>query len=191
LPVLIDFGSSHFQGAERLTWQSMPPMTLGYVSPQGVVFYARSLREPDGYYAPVPADDLYALGVTAYRLVMGQYPAEVEARQDEQGQWQAMTPEVRPELESNPRVEPVLREVIVRLLSEAAEERGTVRQVAEELEAAAGGEEGPERSRPPERAGGSALSRKSGHGATAAGKARTAIGCHYRLVGTDRHRLSL
>jgi serine/threonine protein kinase len=150
--VLIDFGSSHFQGAERLTWQSMPPMTPGYVSPQGVVFYARSLREPDGYYAPVPADDLYALGVTAYRLVMGQYPADVEARQDEQGRWQAMTPDVRPELESNPRVEPVLREVIVRLLSEAAEARGTARQVAEELEAAAGGAEGPQRSRPPERA---------------------------------------
>jgi serine/threonine protein kinase len=150
--VLIDFGSCHFQGAERLTWQSLPPVTPAYVSPQGVQFYARGLRQPDSYYAPSPADDLYALGVTAYRLVMGQYPASVEARQDEQGQWQATTPDVRPVLESTPRIEPRLREVIVRLLSDAAEARGTARQVAEELEAAAGGEEGPERSKPPERA---------------------------------------
>ena len=123
-----------------------------YVSPRGVRFYARSLQQPEGYYAPSPADDLYALGVTAYRLVMGQYPADVEARKDEQGQWQAMTPDVRPVLESNPRVEPLLREVIVRLLSDAHEERGTARQVAEVLEAAAGGAEDPERFRPPERA---------------------------------------
>ena len=83
---------------------------------------------------------------------MGQYPEREEARQDEQGQWQAMTPDIRPALESNPRVEPVLREVIVRLLSDAPEARGTARQVAEELEAAAGGAESPEPSRPAERA---------------------------------------
>jgi serine/threonine protein kinase len=29
LPVLIDFGSCHFQGAERLTWQSLAPHTRG------------------------------------------------------------------------------------------------------------------------------------------------------------------
>ncbi|HEX8705169.1 MAG TPA: serine/threonine-protein kinase, partial [Myxococcaceae bacterium] len=113
LPVLIDFGSCHFAGAQRLTWQSLPPMTPEYFSPQAMLFYLRSLREPDGYYLPSPADDLYALGVTAYRLVMGQYPACIDARQDEQGTWQATSPDVRPLLESNARVEPALREVIV------------------------------------------------------------------------------
>jgi len=152
LPVLIDFGSCHFQGAARLTWQSLPPVTLAYLSPQALQFYERSLRQPDGYYAPSPADDLYALGVTAYRLVMGKYPEQMDARQDEQGHWKVSSPDIRPLLESNPRVEPLLREVIVRLLSDAPEARGTAAQVAEALEAGAGEEERPEPSKPPERA---------------------------------------
>jgi serine/threonine protein kinase len=146
--VLIDFGSCHFAGAQRLTWQSLPPVTLAYLSPQAVLFYMHSLHHPDGYYPPSPADDLYALGVTAYRLVMGQYPAPIEARQDEQGTWQARSPNIRPLLESNPRVEPPLREVIVQLLSDAPEQRGTAEQVAQALEAAAGREQRPECSRP-------------------------------------------
>jgi serine/threonine protein kinase len=153
--VLIDFGSCHFQGAERLTWQSLPPVTPEYLSPQAVLFYLRLHHQPDSYYAPSPADDLYALGVTAYRLVMGQYPGRSDARQGEQGSWQVTSPDVRPLLESNAQVEPVVREVIVRLLSEAPEARGTARQVAEALEAEAGesvkGEERAERPKPRER----------------------------------------
>jgi len=149
--MLIDFGSCHFQGAERLTWESLPPVTPEYLSPQAVLYYIHSLRHPAGYYAPSPADDLYALGVTAYRLVMGQYPACIETRQDEQGTWQARSPDPRPQLESNPRVEPLLREVIIRLLSDAPEARGSAVQVAEALEAVAGQEEGTESAMPPGR----------------------------------------
>jgi len=150
--VLTDFGSCHFQGADRLTWQSLPPVTPAYLSPQAVLFHIHSLRYPDGYYPPSPADDLYAMGVTAYRLVMGQYPAHVKTRQDEHGTWQAKAPDPRPLLESNPWVEPALREVIVQLLSDAPEARGTAAQVAQALEAVAGSEESPEHSRPPVRA---------------------------------------
>jgi len=150
--MLTDFGSCHFQGAERLTWQSLPPVTLAYLSPQAALFYLRSHHQPEDYYPPSPADDLYALGVTAYRLVMGQYPGGMRVRQEEQGRWRVTSPDVRPLLESNPRVEPVLREVIVRLLSQAPEARGTAAQVAKALEALSGGEEGPERSRPQVRA---------------------------------------
>jgi serine/threonine protein kinase len=123
--VLIDFGSCHLAGAQRLTWRSLPPMTPEYLSPQAMLFYLRSQGQPDGYYPPSPADDLYALGVTAYRLVMGQYPACIDARQDEQGIWQATSPDFRPLLESNPRLEPPLREMILQLLSHAPEQRGT------------------------------------------------------------------
>jgi serine/threonine protein kinase len=145
--VLIDFGSCHFAGAQQLTWQALPPVTLAYLSPQAWRVYLRSLHHEEGYYAPSPADDLYALGVTAYHLVMGQYPAPFETKQDEQGNWQAKGPDLRPQLESHPRMEPLLREVIIRLLSDAPEERGTAAQVAEALEAAAGEEQSPERSR--------------------------------------------
>ena len=37
--MLTDFGSCHFQGAERLTWQSLPPVTPAYLSPQAALFY--------------------------------------------------------------------------------------------------------------------------------------------------------
>ncbi len=147
LPVLIDFGSCHLAGAQRLTRQSLPPMTPEYFSPQVMLFFLRSQGQPDGYYPPSPADDLYALGVTAYRLVMGQYPACLDARKDEHGTWQGTSPDFRPLLESNPRLEPPLREVILQLLSHAPEQRGTAAQVAQALEAAAGEEERPERSR--------------------------------------------
>jgi serine/threonine protein kinase len=151
LPVLIDFGSCHFQGAPRLTWQSLPPVTLAYLSPQAGLFHIRSRYEPDSYYAPSAADDLYALGVTAYRLVMGQYPPPLYVQQDEQGAWRVTSPDMRPQLESNPRVEPLLREVMLRLLSDAPEARGTASQVARALEAAVNGTERPERSKPPVR----------------------------------------
>jgi serine/threonine protein kinase len=134
-PVLIDFGSGHYPGAERITWQSRAPFTPGYVSPQAYLFDIGLERNRDGYYPPSPADDLFALGVTAYRLVMGDYPPPMRARQDEAGTWHVTSPDPRPLLESNPRVEPLLREWILRLLSQTPEARGTATQAAEALEA--------------------------------------------------------
>jgi hypothetical protein len=78
-------GSGHFQGAPRLTWQSLPPGTYEYLSVQACRFEISLARHRDGYYPPSPADDLYALGVTAYRLVMGQYPPPLDAVEDEEG----------------------------------------------------------------------------------------------------------
>ncbi len=156
-PVLIDFGSGHFQGAQRLTFQSLAPNTPAYLSPQACLFHIRLARHRNTYYPPSPADDLYALGVTAYRLVMGQYPPELDAQQDEQGAWQVICPDLRPLLERNARVEPRLREVILQLLSEAPEARGTAAQVAQALEAVnvpapRSGNERPRPVRPPARA---------------------------------------
>jgi serine/threonine protein kinase len=137
LPVLIDFGSGHFQGAPRLTWQSLAPGTPGYLSPQACLFEILLARNRNSYYPPSPADDLYALGVTTYRLLMGEYPPALDARQDEQGSWHIICPDLRPSLERNPRVGAGMRELLLRLLSEAPEARGTAAQVAQVLEAIA------------------------------------------------------
>ncbi len=135
--VLIDFGSCHFQGVPRLTWQSLPPGTPAYLSAQACLFHIRLVRERDSYYPPSAADDLFALGVTAYRLVMGQYPPDMDVRQDEEGRWHVASPDPGPLLEKNPRLQPLLRQWIVRLLSDAPEARGTAAQLAEALEAVA------------------------------------------------------
>jgi serine/threonine protein kinase len=145
--VLIDFGSGHFQGAERLTWQSLAPSTPAYLSAQANLFYIRLARERDSYYPPSPADDLFALGVTAYRLVMGEYPPPMDVREDEEGNWQVTSPDPRPLMESNLRVQPQLRELILRLLSDSPEVRGTAAQLAAALETAATEGVPPERSK--------------------------------------------
>jgi len=136
-PVLIDLGSGHLQGAPRLTWQSLPPGTYEYLSVQACRFEISLARHRDGYYPPSPADDLYALGVTAYRLLMGQYPPPLDVLEDEVGAWHVISPDLRSLLAGNPRVPPGLGEVILRVLSETPEARGTVAQAAEALEAVA------------------------------------------------------
>jgi serine/threonine protein kinase len=136
-PFLIDFGSAHFHGAKRLTWQALPPFTPAYLSPQAALFELLLVRQRDAYYSPSPADDLFALGVTAFRLVMGHYPPELQPLQDAEGHWRVECPDFRPLLEANPRVQPVLREWILRLLSQAPEERGSAALLAQALEAEA------------------------------------------------------
>ncbi|HLL06515.1 MAG TPA: serine/threonine-protein kinase [Myxococcaceae bacterium] len=139
-PVLLDFGSGHYKGASRLTWQALAPGTPAYLSAQACAFEISLARNRDGYYAPAPADDLFALGVTAYRLVMGQYPPPMDVQEqgeDGEGGWRVSSPDPRALLEANPRLQPVLREWIRRLLSDVPEERGTAARLAEALEAEA------------------------------------------------------
>ena len=133
--MLMDLGSGHFQGASRLTWRALAPGSPAYQSAQAGLFHIRCAREPDGYYAPTPADDLFALGVTGYRLVMGEYPPPMDAQEDEQGGWHVWSPDPRLRLERNARVRPMLRERILRLLSDVPEKRGSAAELAEALEA--------------------------------------------------------
>lgn len=135
--MLIDFGAGYFQGAPRLTWQSLPPCTSAYRAPEASLFLLTSVRARDAYYQATPADDLFSLGMTAYHLVTGEYLPDVEPYQDEAEAWHLVCPDPRPSLESNPQVAPRLREWILRLLSESPEARGTAAELAEALEAAA------------------------------------------------------
>jgi serine/threonine protein kinase len=136
--MLMDFGAGHYQSAARLTWQSPPPGTPAYRSPEAGLFWIRSVREPNAWYQAGPADDVFALGVTAYRLVTGEYPPCAEPYEDKAGTWNMVAPRLRSPRELNPRVDPRLSALIVRMLSLAPEARGTAGELAEALEAAAG-----------------------------------------------------
>ncbi len=139
--VLTDFGAGHYYGAARLTWQSMPPGTPAYQSPELGLFQLRAVSSRDAHYAARPADDVFALGVTAYRLVTGGYPPQPVPQRDEEGRWRMVPLYLPPPHALNPRVEPPLSTLILRMLSLAPEERGTAGELAEALEAIAVGAE--------------------------------------------------
>ena len=66
---LMDFGAGHYRGAATLTSKVLPPGTLAYRSPEAWGFLRLFLRHPTAHYPASASDDLFALGVTAYRLV--------------------------------------------------------------------------------------------------------------------------
>jgi serine/threonine protein kinase len=131
--MLIDFGSGVYPDAAVLTAPDMYPGTPAYRSPESGLFELQSLRQRSARYRAGPADDLFALGVTACRLLTGEYPSFCEPEQDEQGRWRLEAVHTPVALQ---RVEPVLRERVLRLLSVRPEERGTAAQLAEALEQA-------------------------------------------------------
>jgi eukaryotic-like serine/threonine-protein kinase len=92
---------------------------------------------PEAWFEASAADDLYALGVTVYRLVTGEYPPPLRAQWDVANPWRRTGEDVHARLERHAQVEPVLREWLVRLLSLRAEERGTALELAEAMEGAA------------------------------------------------------
>jgi serine/threonine protein kinase len=85
--LLTDFGSATFPGATSLTPDILPPGTPAYRSPEAWLFDLQHFRDPKARYRAQPSDDLYSLGVTAYRLVTGQYPELGEPSQDDAGTW--------------------------------------------------------------------------------------------------------
>jgi tRNA A-37 threonylcarbamoyl transferase component Bud32 len=141
--VLMDFGSGHFQGAARLTSGSLPPGTDEYRSPAAWLFHLNTPQPSEDCFEATPADDLFALGVTVYRLVTGGYPPRLMTLKNAAGGWRVLRDDPRPDLEHQPRLDPLLREWILRLLSLSPEERGTAVELAEALEDAAARGEAP------------------------------------------------
>jgi serine/threonine protein kinase len=132
---LTDFGSSIYPGAAPLTPSPLPPGTPAYRSPEAWLFAALH-RQDATHYTAGPADDLYALGVTACRLVTGAYPELGEAHRGEHDAWR-VEPLMLPEALYSARVAPPLRAVILRMLSLRPEQRGTAALLAQEMERAA------------------------------------------------------
>jgi serine/threonine protein kinase len=71
---LTDFGAGHYRGADTLTSKLLPPGTPVYRSPEAWGFLNVFSRHPTVHYPASTCDDLFALGVMAYRLVTDEYP---------------------------------------------------------------------------------------------------------------------
>jgi len=129
--VLLDFGSCRYPGARPLTRGGMPPGTPQYRSPQlHFLKYALRLGAKEDHEGD-PADDVYALGVTAYRLLGGTYPPQGADPDDENDLGDAVKLEAPRGLADWC---PELSALILRMLSEDPLARGSAKQVAQELE---------------------------------------------------------
>jgi hypothetical protein len=131
--VLLDFGSGCYRGARVLTHPKAPVGTPRYWSPEAQMFQYRFGRHATARYEPGPADDVYALGVMAYRLVTGEYPPEALIWEQEGVMPRLATAKhVRPE--EVVTVSPELAALIRQMLSEWPQARGSAAQVAQALE---------------------------------------------------------
>ncbi|WP_171817764.1 serine/threonine protein kinase [Pyxidicoccus fallax] len=137
---LTDFGSGHFVGASTLTWHPFPPGTPEYRSPEAWRSMRLLVRGSNAPYAPGPADDVFALGVTAYRLVTDEYPPPSDTVPHFEHEERAAPPSARA---VNGRCCEELSDLTARMLSRNPEARGSARELAEVLERAAR-ETGPE-----------------------------------------------
>jgi hypothetical protein len=135
--VLTDFGSGTWKGAPPLTEWVVPPNTREYRSPESLRFEWTHWREHGVLYETRPADDIYALGAAAYRLVTGVYPPPGTDPETLKAQLQVPLPQRRPVQEFNRRVVPELSALIERMLAKEPKARATAREVAEVAESAA------------------------------------------------------
>jgi serine/threonine protein kinase len=130
---LMDFGSGHHVVAATLTWQVFPPGTPAYRAPEAWRFVRFGSEAPSEPYAPGPADDVFALGITAYRLLTARYPLSVE----EPLAGHLEDANNRSPRAHNVRCAPELDALVVRMLTPHPEPRGSARELAEALERAA------------------------------------------------------
>jgi len=137
---LTDFGSGHYLGAAPLTEPPFPPGTPAYRSPEAWRSARHPPQEPVVPYAPTPSDDVFALGVTAWRLVTDEYPFLEDSTFGPEHEEGAALPSVR---EVNARCSEELSAVTSRMLAMSPEARGSAGELAEALEQAAC-EAGPE-----------------------------------------------
>jgi serine/threonine protein kinase len=137
---LVDFGSCSYEGASPLTWHPLPPGTLSYRAPEALAHshHLHQTRGPLTPYSPKATDDLFALGVTAWRLVVGTYPATYPPLESKAHAGAILDePGPRPAHELNTHCGEELSALISQMLSVRPEARGTARELAQALEHAA------------------------------------------------------
>jgi len=116
-PFLTDFGSGVVAGAAVLTVDILPPNTIAYRSPEAWAYQRFNSFQAQAHYEASASDDLFALGVTAYRLVTDEYPppTQPEAEGSEVWGWNGKGAPAPREL--NAQVGPALDGLIMSLLS--------------------------------------------------------------------------
>ena len=136
---LTDFGAGRYRGAVTVTSRTMPPGTLNYRSPEAWGFQRLFTCHPLEHYRGNACDDLFALGVAAYRLVTGEYPPTTEPGREGAEVWQPGAAGPNSPRALNPRVCPELESLILRMLAvnPAKRFKGQARQAADALEYAA------------------------------------------------------
>jgi serine/threonine-protein kinase len=128
---VLDWGAGWYEGATPLTATArLPPGTPPYHSPQAVLFGVQAGRgRASGPYRYTVADELYAVGVTFYRVLVEEYPPlrlseSPEASVQVPGTWAVGL--------LNPRVPAPLAELVHRLVAFRPEARpGSARALAE------------------------------------------------------------
>ncbi|SEU30661.1 serine/threonine-protein kinase [Stigmatella erecta] len=144
---LMDYGSGYYAGAERLTPPLFPPATPRYRSPEAWAYAQRAGLDAERPYEVQPADDVFALGVSAYRLVTGTYPPSTEPWDTASQVWSQDGVGPRSPQELNPRVAPHLSSLILCMLSSKPEHRATPSELAKALNGATR-QAGPEADQP-------------------------------------------
>jgi hypothetical protein len=130
--VLTDFGSGTWKGAPPLTESLMPPNTPEYRSPQALRFHWRHWDTQGARYEATAADDVYALGVTAYRLVTRVYPPPGTSPEEIKQRMQTPPARRMPAHALNSRVGPEFSALIEGMLAQTPEARASAPQVAKE-----------------------------------------------------------
>jgi serine/threonine protein kinase len=144
--ILTDFGSGLPPGASTLTPPGVFVGTRAYRSPESWGLELRWLCQPQTPYAPTAADDVFALGTTACRLLTGQYPELGKPTPDKSGQWSLETLVLPPALL---RVEEPLRALVLSMLAVHPEQRPSSAQLAHALGQATGAQKRAPPAQPP------------------------------------------
>jgi hypothetical protein len=131
--MLLDYGCCWYPHARPLTGSSIPPGTEPYRSPRLLRFRYESLHKPGATYEFQPADDVYALGVTAYRLLAGTYPPPLTDPECKDEPGRPRPPPLLPPKGLAERC-PELSALILRMLSDEPQARGSAGELAEALE---------------------------------------------------------
>ena len=133
---LIDFGAGDFQGARTITDEVLPPGTVHHRSPQALRFQWKHRHERSAHYEPGPPDDVYALGVMSYILVTGGPPVcQVDPLWEEDPASGPPPPPLVPP-GALATVVSELNALIVRMLSDEPQARGSAGKLAQALERA-------------------------------------------------------